>query len=294
MTTMAGKVVLITGATNGIGRVAALELARAGATVALAGRDAQRTETTVAQIRHASGNEAVAGLLADLSLLSGVRQLAAAFQERYERLDVLLNNAGAFFPQREETAEGLERTFALNHLSYFLLTNLLQEWLLRSAPSRVINVSSSAHRQAGAFDFDNIDGKKSWGVGGSTAYGLSKLANILFTRELARRLAETGVTANAVHPGVVNTGLWQHNGLLWRFTRLLAPLLMRTPEKGAETLVWLATAPELAHESGGYYADRQPGRLSPGAQDDAAALRLWQLSERLCGLTEASTQPKIP
>ena len=286
MAPLSGKTVLITGATNGIGRVAALELARAGATVALVGRNPQRIEATVAEIRRASGNEAVTGLRADLSLLSEVRRLAAEFQERHERLDVLLNNAGAFFPEREDTAEGLERTFALNHLSYFLLTHLLQELLVQSAPARVINVSSSAHRQAGAFDFENIDGKKSWGVAGSTAYGLTKLANILFTRELARRLEGSGVTANAAHPGVVNTGLWNHDGLLWRFLRLFAPPFMRTPEKGAETLVWLATAPQFDSESGGYYADCAPGQLSQGAQDDDAARRLWELSERLCGRNE--------
>lgn len=282
---LSGKTILITGATNGIGRAAALALARAGATVALVGRNRHRIDSTVAEIRRASGNEEVAGLLADLSLLSGVRQLAKEFQKQYQRLDILLNNAGAIFPQREETAEGFERIFALNHLSYFLLTHLLQELLVQSAPARVINVSSSAHHQAGAFDFDNIDGQKSWGVGGSTAYGLSKLANILFTRELARRLSDTGVTANAVHPGVVQSGFW-NGSFLGRAVAFLGRPFMRSPEKGAETLVWLATDPQFESASGGYYADCAPGPLSSGAQDNQAARRLWEISERFCGLAE--------
>ena len=285
MAPLSGKTILITGATNGIGRAAARELARAGATIALVGRNPQRIATTVAAIRRESGNGAVNGLQADLSLLSEVRQLAAEFQQRYERLDVLLNNAGAVFRQREDTAEGFERTFALNHLSYFLLTNLLLDLLQRSAPARVINVASTGHHSAGHFDFENIDGRKSWGGTGFPAYALSKLANILFTRELARRLEGSGVTANALHPGTVLTDIWK-SSFIARIVGFFGLLFMRRPERGAETMVWLATAPEIAADSGGYYVDCQPAPLSRGARDDAAARRLWELSVRLCGLDE--------
>ncbi len=285
MNDLRGKVALVTGATNGIGRAAALGLARAGATLVLVGRNAERIEKTVAEIRRASGNDAVEGALADLSLLSEVRRLAMEFQEQHEHLHLLLNNAGAIFSEHALTAEGHERTFALNHLAYFLLTNQLLPQLTRSAPARIINVSSSAHRGAGSFDFDNIDGRKTWGMMGFSAYGLSKLANILFTRELARRLAGTGVTANAVHPGVVNTGFLDGTGWLRPIARVLGPFL-RSPEKGAETLLWLALSPELAQASGGYYADRKPSPLSAGAQDEAAARRLWSLSAEICGLED--------
>ena len=285
MTDMQGKVVLITGASNGIGRAAALALARTGATVALAGRDEKRVDATVAMIREQSGNDEVQGLLADLSNLTGMRQLANEFRRRYSRLDVLLNNAGAAFHERAETVDGIERTFALNHLAYYQLSRRLLDMLQASAPARIVNVSSDAHRQVKALDFDNIDGRKAWGLRGFTPYAQSKLANVLFTRELARRLAGTGVTVNALHPGVVATDIFRDTGGPIGFVfHTLGPLFMRTPEQGADTLVWLATAAEVADVSGGYFADRKRREPAAGARDDDAAQRLWALSAELCGL----------
>ena len=285
MNDMQGKVILITGATNGIGRAAALALAKRGASVAVAGRSRQRLDDTLAMVRAESGNESLSGLLADLSTQAGVRQLADDFRERHPRLDLLLNNAGASFRERADTADGLERTFAVNHVAYYLLTHLLLDMLQAAAPARIVNVSSEAHRQQRTFDFDNLDGRKRWGMFGFGAYSQSKLANLLFTRELARRLAGTGVTVNAMHPGVVNTGLFQNVGGIGGLAlRTLAPVFMKTPGQGADTLVWLATADEVAESSGGYYDRRRLREPSAAAQDDDAARRLWALSAELCGL----------
>ena len=285
MTDMQGKVVLITGATNGIGRAAALALARMGASVAVAGRSQQRLDDTLAMLRAESGSEALSGLLADLSTQAGVRQLADDFRQQHDRLDILLNNAGANFRERADTADGLERTFALNHMAYYLLTRLLLDMLQASAPARIVNVSSEAHRQQRAFDFDNLDGRKRWGMFGFGAYSQSKLANILFTRELARRLEGSGVTVNSMHPGVVNTGLFQNlGGIGGLVLKTLAPVFMKTPEQGADTLIWLASAEELEGRSGGYYVRRRLREPSAAAQDVAAAQRLWALSAELCGL----------
>ncbi|MCY3944698.1 MAG: SDR family NAD(P)-dependent oxidoreductase [Anaerolineaceae bacterium] len=285
MSDMQGKVVLITGATNGIGRAAALALARRGATVAVAGRSQQRLDDTLAMLRAESGVEAVSGLLADLSTQAGVRQLADAFREQHDRLDILLNNAGANFRERADTADGLERTFAVNHIAYYLLTRLLLDLLQASAPARIVNVSSEAHRQQRTFDFDNLDGRKRWGMFGFGAYSQSKLANVLFTRELARRLEGSGITVNSMHPGVVNTGLFQNvGGIGGLVLGALAPVFMKTPEQGADTLIWLATAGEMEGRSGGYYDRRRLREPSAAAQDDDAARRLWALSAELCGL----------
>ena len=283
MNDMRGKVVLITGATNGIGRAAALALAKRGATVVVAGRSQQRLDDTLAIVRDESGNPEVHGLLADLSTQAGVRQLAEQFQQGFTRLDVLLNNAGAVFGERAETADGFERTFALNHLGYYLLTRLLLDVLLESAPARIVNVSSEGHRRQRSYNFDNIDGRD-WSIMGFTAYAQSKLANILFTRELARRLADSGVTVNAMHPGVIATGFGSGiGGLMGLFGRVVRPFL-KTPEQGADTLIWLASTPEVAESSGGYYDRRRLREPSAAAQDDEAAQRLWALSAELCGL----------
>ncbi len=289
MADMQGKVVLITGATNGIGKAAALEIARMGATTVIVGRNAEKTERVLSEIQQASGNQDVHSLLADLSLMAEVRSLAAAFSAQYERLDVLLNNAGAHFDKPSLTSEGLELTFALNHLSYFLLTNLLLERLKASAPSRIVNVASDAHRGA-SIDFDDLAFEhRPAGPVGSALYGQSKLANILFTRELARRLDGTGVTANALHPGVVATGLLRNTGGIAGFLgNKLGPLFMRSPEQGAETLVYLATSPEVEGVSGLYYADCMPQNPSAAAQNDADAQRLWAVSAEMTGLTVAA------
>ena len=283
MADLRGKVVLVTGATNGIGKVTARELARMGAAMVVIGRKPERVQQTVDEIKQAAGHTQVEGIVADLSLMSQVRAAAEQFRRKYDRLDVLVNNAGTGASKRVITAEGLERMFALNHLSYFLLTNLLLDVMKVSAPARIINVSSDAHRTA-SLNLDNLQGAENWGPGGYNAYGRTKLENILFTRELARRLNGTGVTANAVHPGVVATGLWRGaGGVFGNLIGLFAPLYMLTPEQGAQTSIYVATAPEIAGMSGFYFSDSQPVVPSKAAQDDEAARQLWAISEGLVG-----------
>jgi NAD(P)-dependent dehydrogenase (short-subunit alcohol dehydrogenase family) len=240
----------------------------------------------VAEIRQKSGNQDVHGLLADLSLMAEVRSLAVVFTERFDRLDVLLNNAGAGFSERKLTAEGIEQTFALNHLSYFLLTTLLLDRLKASAPARIVNVASDAHFTT-TIDLSDLEfERRSIGRSGFTLYGASKLANILFTRELARQLAGSGVTANALNPGMVATGIWRNSkGLTGFITGTLGPLFMRSPEKGAETLVYLSTSPQVEGVTGLYYADCKPKPPSAAAQNDEDARRLWEISAEMTGLT---------
>ncbi len=274
---MDGKVILLTGATSGIGRVAASELARTGARLVLVGRDPAKTEALVRELR--AVNPHVDGLVADLSSQAEVRRLAAEFLARYDRLDVLINNAGALFTRRELTADGIERTFALNHVAYFLLTTLLLERLRASAPSRVVSVASGAHRR-GAMHWDDLN-LAGWPRQGRAAYAQSKLANILFTRELARRLAGTGVTANCLHPGFVNTGFARNAGALARLVMFLTRPIQRRPEKGAETVVWAATAPELEGVTGHYFMDCAPKKTTAAAESVADAERLWKVSEQL-------------
>jgi len=273
-----GKVCLLTGATTGIGRAAAEGLARSGLTLVLAGRDAARTEAAVEGVRRASGNDRVEGLVADLSLGSEVRRLAAEFRARHRRLDVLVNNAGAIFTRREETAEGREKTLALNHLAYFLLTRELLDLLLASAPARVVNVASEAHRGT-RLDFDDLDSRRRYS--GLGVYGRSKLMNLLFTAELARRLEGKAVTANALHPGVVATGFGGNTPGLFRTLVRIAQPFMLSPEKGARTLVYLATSPEVEGVSGKYFYRCREMRPSPAARDPESARRLWELSEQL-------------
>jgi retinol dehydrogenase 12 len=275
---LATKGCLLTGATNGIGRAAADALARTGMTLLLVGRDSARTEATVKAVREASGNPAVQGFSADLSLRSDVRRLAAAIRAAQPRLHILVNNAGAVFTRREVTAEGTEKTLALNHLAYFLLTRELQNLLLASAPARVVNVASDAHRGT-RLDFDDLESQRRYS--GLGVYGKTKLMNVLFTAELARRLAGTGVTANALHPGVVATGFGQNTPGLFRTLVGIGRPFMLTPEKGAETVVYLATSPEVEGVSGKYFEKCREVRPSPAARDPEAARRLWELSERL-------------
>lgn len=277
---MDNKVVLLTGGTEGIGKAAAIAIARAGATLVLVGRNPEKTARVVAEVGAASGNPSVRSILADLSTRAGVRAAAAAFRAQHDRLDVLINNAGGLFLDHALTEDGLERTFALNHLSYFLLTVSLLD-LLRATPgARVVNTSSGAH-QGGRLNLDTVATRPD-GAAGWMAYADSKLANVLFTRELARRLTGTGVTVNAFHPGWVSTGFALNNqGFVAGIIGWAAPLLARTPEKGAETLVWLATSPDAAAHTGAYLKDRRPIRVSARGQDDALAGGLWALSERL-------------
>jgi NAD(P)-dependent dehydrogenase (short-subunit alcohol dehydrogenase family) len=283
---MDGKVVLVTGATNGIGKVAALELAKKGAIVVLSGRDPARTQATVDDIKAQSGNPAVEGLVADLSSMAEVRRLASNFRQKYSRLDVLINNAGVILAERQETVDGYERTFAVNHLAYFLLTNLLLDMLKASAPSRIVNVSSDAHVGA-VLNFDDLHNKKSYGMAGMKAYGMSKLENIMFTYELARRLDGTGVTANVLHPGVVATGFGENNGGLMKFVMLLLHRFSLTPEQGADTIVYLASSPEVEGVSGKFWEKRKPLKSSAVSYNEADQKRLWEVSEQLTGLAQA-------
>jgi retinol dehydrogenase 14 len=276
---------LITGATNGIGKAAAQAIASQGGHVVIAGRNAQKTEAVAAELRQSKGNPQIDVLLADLSSMAEVRRLAAELNARYHRLDVLVNNAGAFFMRRQETRDGLEMTFALNHLSYFLLTNLLMDTLKASAPARVVNVASGAESSA-KVDWDDLQLTRKYS--GFGAYALSKRFNLYFTYELARRLEGTGVTANAVHPGSVATGIWANPfGRLHGLAQPLTKLAMRSPEQGAESVVYLATSPDVEGVTGRYYVDRQPRYSSRASQDPGAASRAWQVSAALvAGLTE--------
>ncbi|MBX5482967.1 MAG: SDR family oxidoreductase [Myxococcaceae bacterium] len=273
-----GKIALVTGATSGIGKVTAKELARRGATVVLTTRDRARGEQTAAEIRAAAPKARVELLEGDLSLMREVRRMATELQQRFDRLELLINNAGAIFEDREVTAEGIERTLATNHLSYFLLTQELLPLMKKSAPARIVNVASDAHKRA-RIDFDDLQRER--GYFHFSVYGQSKLANILFTRELARRLEGTNVTANCLHPGVVATGFGMNRPGLLKLAMAIARPFMISPEKGAETTIYLATAPELEGQSGGYYARKKKIAPSKAAQSDETAKRLWDVTETL-------------
>lgn len=284
---LAGQVHLVTGATSGIGQAAAGVLAGMGATVLLVGRDLARGETTVAAIRRAQPAADVHLLLADLSSQASVRALAREVRAQHDRLHVLVNNAAVVPATRRLTVDDIEETFAVNHLAPFLLTNLLWEPLLaagRGGGARVVTVASEAHRMLPAMEWDNLQGERRFR--GIRAYALSKLANVLFTQELARRFAGTGVTANSLHPGVVNTGVWREaRGVLGLLVGL-GKLFMVTPERGAAPVIRLATAPELAGRSGLYFDRDRERPASPAALDDAAASRLWEESLRLAPLDQ--------
>ncbi len=275
------KTVLITGATDGIGKSAAEQLAAAGAHLVLVGRNPLKTESVVASMKADTQHDNIDFLLADLSSMAQIREMASVFRRRFDRLDVLINNAGAIYFRREETSEGLERTFALNHLSYFLLTNLLMDKLVDSAPSRVINVSSDAHR-GGRIQFEDLGMADNYSA--FRAYSQSKLANLLFTFELSQRLAGTGVAVQAMHPGFVASNFARNNGLLSQIIMGLIGLGARSPEKGAETIVYLATAPEVGDLPTGYFVDLKKVRAEAQAYDQEAARRLWEMSEKITGL----------
>ncbi len=282
MTPPANRTVLLTGATSGIGLEAAVKLARLGAQVVMVARDPAKGETAVAAVRTRSASHAVSLLLCDFASQAAIRQLASDYRARYARLDILVNNAGSVSSKRKTTVDGLEQTFAVNHLGYFLLTHLLLDLLEKSAPARIVNVTSTGHRQ-GDMDFDNLQFQKG-GYRIMKAYCRSKLGNVLFTAELARRLAGTGVTTNCVHPGIVATQIWSRAPWFARPIIAVRKLFMLTPEEGGDTIVYLATSPELDGQSGGYYEDNrrvQPGRL---AQDQALAKKLWDVSAKLVAL----------
>lgn len=272
---MKDKVCLVTGATAGIGFITARELARAGADVLLVGRTPQSAGEAARKIREAAADSDVEPLAADLSSQAAIRRLAADVRRRTGRVDVLVNNAGGIFLDRTETIDGVETTFAVNHLAPFLLTNLLLP-LLRAAPSaRIVNVASGAHRGV-SMKFDDLEGRNQYG--GWRAYQRSKLANILFTRELARRLSGESITVNALHPGYVKTEIFRDATWKGSVMRLLANVFALTPEQGAATTIYLATSPEVAGVTGEYFVRCKPASSSRAAQDDDAARRLWEMS----------------
>ena len=279
---MTGRTVVVTGGNSGIGLETAVALARAGATTVITSRDPGRGQAAVADIRRRSGSDRVEGVVFDLGSLASVRAGAAEILARCERLDVLVNNAGLVQTDRHESADGYEMTFAVNHLGPFLLTELLTDRLRASAPARVVTVASTAHSAARhGLDFDDLQSTRHYK--GMRVYGASKLANILFTTELARRLEGSGVTANCLHPGTVGTGYGRDGdtrGLL-AFGLVVAKPFMLSPQKGAVTSVYLASSPEVAGVSGQYFVKCRARQPSKAARDPEAARRLWEVSEQL-------------
>jgi NAD(P)-dependent dehydrogenase (short-subunit alcohol dehydrogenase family) len=283
---------MITGASSGIGRATALALARLGATLVLVCRDRGRGEDTIAEIQRQTGNRDVTLMLADLSLQQSIRQLAQDFLATDRPLHVLVNNAGVVNLQRKLTGDGIEEVFAVNHLAYFLLTHLLLDRLTArppaSAPARIVNVASDAHKFSG-IDFDNLQGERRYRT--MKIYGQSKLANIMFTYELARRLDGSGVTVNCLHPGTVATGLGANNGAVAKVLIKLLATVFRTPESGAATSIYLASSPQVEGISGKYFSNCKPRRSTKISYDVAVQHRLWDISAQLTGLRPAGLRP---
>ncbi|MCX6028472.1 MAG: SDR family oxidoreductase [Chloroflexi bacterium] len=277
---MSPKTYLITGATAGIGLATAKALTRQGATVVAVGRNAAKGREITARIRQETGNAAVEFLTADLSSQAEVRRVAQEFRAGHARLDVLVNNVGGFFPRRQLSADGIEMTWALNYLGVYLLTELLLPTLTASAPARIVNVSSDMHRSA-QMNFDDLQGARHYSD--FRAYGQSKLALVLFTYELARQLAGTGVTANALHPGFVATDMYRNSGGLIKLVAPLIKLMAIGPDRGAETSVYLATSPEVEGITGQYFVKKQAVRSGPASYDTAAGQRLMQISAEMTG-----------
>ncbi|MHB8420563.1 MAG: SDR family oxidoreductase [Myxococcales bacterium] len=279
-----GKTALVTGATSGVGGAIAIGLARLGARVGVTARDEGKGRAAIEAIGRAVPGAAAELFRCDFASQKSIRALAAEVDRRFDRLHVLVNNAGAINPERRVTEDGLELTFAVNHLGYFLLTELLLPKLVASAPARIVSTASAAHRAA-RLRWDDLQAER--GYRAFRVYGSSKLANILFTRELAHRLEGKGVTANCFHPGVVGSGFGRNgNGLFRLGVSLLSPF-MRKPEEAAKTALWLAASPDVEGVSGRYFADSQEARTSAAARDDASAKRLWEISEKLVGLSGA-------
>ena len=277
---MTGKTVLVTGGSGGIGLATAAGVARLGARVGLVSRDAARSEAAAERLRAAGGQVDV--FVADMSSQREVRRLAEEVLAAYPRLDVLVNNVGGYWATRHSTVDGLEHTFAVNHLAPFLLTNVLLDRLRASAPARVVTVSSGA-QALGSIDFEDLQGERDYS--GERAYNQSKLANVMFTYELARRLQGAGVTANTLHPGVVRTNFGREDPKGWM--RLMLPVIrpfLKSPDKGAVTSVYLASSPEVEGVTGQYFAKQKAGRSSTASYDTTAAARLWDVSATLVGL----------
>ena len=283
-TNLSDKVIMVSGATDGIGQAAALILARRGAEIVGVGRNPQKCEQSTQMIKELTGNQNVNYLLADLSSQQDIRDLATEFKQKYDHLDVLVNNAGAAFAKRQETVDGIEMTFALNHLNYFLLTNLLLDVLKSGAPARIVNVSSRLHRQ-GVMDFNDLQFQR--GYSRFKAYRRSKLANVHFTYELARQLQGTSVTVNAADPGLVKTNAGSNDGLLSRLAKgLVDAIAAQTPEEGAQTIVYLASSLEVGGVSGKFFRNQQAIPSSKASYDRQVADKLWQVSAQLTGLSQ--------
>lgn len=285
--TLDGKTCLVTGATNGVGLETAVGLAKLGGTVVMTARNEAKGKGSLADVISRSGSESVDLMMADFASMASIRKFAEEFKKKYDRLEVVVNNAGAVNMSRSVTEDGFETTFGVNHLGYFLLTNLLLDLVKSSAPARIVNVSSRAHSRA-AMDFDDLSAEKSYS--GFTVYGRSKLANVLFTYELARRLEGTDVTANCLHPGVVRSGFGQNSnngwlGILFKTFYTLAVPFSKSNAEGAETSIYLASSPEVEGVTGKYFADSQEVPSSAASQDVEAQGRLWEVSEEMCNLT---------
>jgi NAD(P)-dependent dehydrogenase (short-subunit alcohol dehydrogenase family) len=284
---MKGKVVVITGATSGIGQVAAEELAGMGARIVQVARDRERGEAAVKRLREHAPGIAHSIHYADLSRISEMKRVAAEIARAEPQIDVLMNNAGAMFGSRRVTEDGLELTFALNHVAYFVLTDGLRERLAESAPARIVSTSSDAHK-GNTLDFDDLQSVKAYR--GFKVYGVSKLCNILFTRELARRLAGTGVTANCLHPGFVATRFGDQSGGMFGTVIRLAKNFALSPQKGAATMIYLASSPDVANITGQYFYKCRTATPTKEAQDDSAAQRLWQETAKMAGLTQSAVR----
>ncbi len=280
---MSGKICLVTGANSGIGKATVLGLAKKDAKVVMLCRDEAKGNATQREIIEASGNSDVDLMLCDLSSQTAIRDFVTKFESKYDRLDVLINNAALVPPNRTETVDGIEMQLAVNHLAPFLLTHLLMGLLKKSAPSRIITVSSSVHAQ-GKINFDDLESKNSYSVNGWMQYCNTKLANIHFTYELARRLEGTGMTANVLHPGTISTNLQRGTKLL----QWLMKLTFQTPNSGAETSIFLATSPDVEGISGQYFKAKKVKRSAPASYDEDTAKRLWDMSAKMIGVLDVT------
>ena len=279
---MNNKICMVTGATSSIGEVTALELARQGATVIVIGRNPEKSTATVNKIKQVTGNSKVDFMLVDLSSQKEIHNLVQQFQSRYQRLDVLINNAGALFLKRKESVDGIEMTLATNYLAPFLLTNLLIDILKASAPSRIINVSALLHKRA-EIDFNDLQNKKRYNA--LRVYSQTKLENILFTYELAHQLEGTGVTVNVLHPGVIASNLGVNNSRFFVSARRFINLFLTSPEKGAQTMIYLASSPEIANVTGKYFINNKSVLSSKASYNKNDAALLWRMSVELTGLS---------
>jgi len=281
---MRGKICLVTGASSGIGKATALGLAKLGATVVMVCRDAARGEAALSEIKQKSGNNFVDLLVADLSSQEAIRRLASEYKSRYQRLHVLINNAGVYYTKRHITADGLEAMFAVNYLARFLFTHLLLDIIKQSAPARIINVAGAYHAK-GKINFDDLQGEKDFD--GQRANHQSKLADVLFTYELARRLEGTRVTVNCLHPGMVATDLIDKDKdfpVFFKYLYKLSRPLMKSPAQGAETSLYLASSPEVEGITGQYFVNKKIAQSSPDSHNVQLAQRLWEVSEKLAKL----------